>query len=181
MASLDGYVADSAGGFDWAAPDDEVHAFVNDLERPVGTYLFGRRMYQTMKFWQTVDTGSDQREVARDYAAIWRAADKIVFSTTLGEVSTPRTRLEREFDPEAVRRLVASTDRGVSVGGPGLAAHAIRAGLVDEYHLVVVPVIVGGGTPWLPADVRLGLALQDVHRFASGSVYLRYVPTGRVP
>jgi len=173
LASLDGYVADEDGNFDWAAPNEEVHRFVNELERPVGTYLYGRRMYEVMRFWETAG-GADQPAFARDYAEIWQAADKIVYSKTLESVSSARTRIERDFDPEAVRQLKETADRDLSVGGPGLAAQAIEAGLVDEYQLFVAPAVVGGGTGWLPDHVRLDLELLDEQRFESGFVYLRY-------
>jgi dihydrofolate reductase len=172
IASLDGYVADREGNFDWAAPDAEVHAFVNELERPVGTYLYGRRMYEVMVPWETMDVA--ERSVMRDYADIWRAADKIVFSTSLESVSSERTRIERDFDAGAVQRMKASATRDISVGGPGLAAQAIRAGLVDELRLIVAPAVVGGGTAWLPDDVRIDLALLDERRFANGTVSLHY-------
>jgi dihydrofolate reductase len=174
ITSLDGYVADSDGNFDWAAPDEEVHAFVNDLERPVGTYLYGRRMYETMVAWETMPTGADESPVVRDFAALWQAADKVVYSTTLETVSSARTRIERAFDPEAVRQMKEGAGRDLSVGGPGLAAEAIKAGLVDECRLFVAPMVVGGGTAALPANVRLELALLDERRFANGTVYLRY-------
>jgi dihydrofolate reductase len=174
IASLDGFTADSNGDFEWAAPDEEVHAFVNDQERPVGTYLYGRRMYETMVYWDTASTADDQTAVMRDYARIWQAADKIVYSSTLDAVSSPRTRLEREFDPEAVRRLKKTAERDISVGGPGLAAHALAAGLVDECHLFLNPVVVGGGTHALPAGLHLDLELLDERRFGNGVVYLRY-------
>jgi dihydrofolate reductase len=177
ICSLDGYTADADGKFDWAEPDEEVHAFVNDLERPVGTYLYGRRMYETLAVWQSIG-GADQPEVVNDYAEIWRAADKVVYSTTLAAVSTPRTRLEREFDPAAIRALTAASERDVSVGGPGLAASAIRAGLVEEFHLFVNPVVVGGGTRALPDGVRLDLGLVDEHRFGNGVVHLHYRSQG---
>jgi dihydrofolate reductase len=173
ICSLDGYTEDADGKFGWAMPDEEVHAFVNDLERPVGTYLYGRRMYETMAVWQTLG-GPDLPAVENDYADIWRAADKVVFSTTLAAASTPRTRLERAFDPDAVRRLVADADREVGIGGPGLAAHAIRADLVEELHLFLHPVVVGGGTRALPDGVRLDLELVDEHRFGSGVVHLHH-------
>ena len=169
IASLDGYIADADGRFDWAAPDDEVHAFVNDLERPVGTYLYGRRMYETMVYWETA-TG--QEPDIRDYAEIWQAAEKVVYSRTLETVASARTRLEREFDPAAVRDLKDAAERDVSVGGPELAAVALRAGIVDECHLFLHPVTVGGGKPALPGGVRL--ELLDQRRFAGGVVYLRY-------
>jgi dihydrofolate reductase len=177
ICSLDGYIADADGKFDWAEPDEEVHAFVNDLERPVGTSLYGRRMYETLAVWQSIG-GADQPEVVNDYAEIWRAADKVVYSTTLAAVSTPRTRLEREFDPAVVRALTAASERDVSVGGPGLAASAIRAGLVEEFHLFVNPVVVGGGTRALPDGVRLDLGLVDEHRFGNGVVHLHYRSQG---
>jgi dihydrofolate reductase len=173
IASLDGYVADRDGNFQWAAPDEELHAFVNDLERPIGTHLYGRRMYDVMVFWETIDTDPEP-PVMRDFAQIWRAADKVVYSGTLAQVSSARTRLEREFDPEAVRAMKASAASDISVGGPELAGHAIRAGLVDEYHLFLTPILVGGGTAALPDDVRVGLELVEERRFASGVVYLHY-------
>ncbi len=177
IASLDGYIEDETGGFGWAAPDDEVHAFVNDLERDVGTYLYGRRMYETMMFWETASSGDDQPEVMRDFAEIWRAADKVVYSKSLESASTARTRVERDFDPEAVRQLKASAQRDIGVGGPELAAHAFRAGLVDECHLFLVPIVVGGGKPALPDGVRLELELLDERRFGNGTVFLRYRAT----
>ncbi len=173
IASLDGYTADASGGFEWAAPGAEVHAFVNDLERDAGTYLYGRRMYETMTVWETLDVSAASAPV-REYAAIWRAADKVVYSRTLAAASTPRTRIERELDPEAVRQMKARAGRDLTVGGPGLAAHALRAGLVDECHLFLVPVVVGGGTRALPDGVRIDLELADERRFADGIVYLRY-------
>jgi len=172
-SSLDGYIADRDGNFDWTEPSEEVHAFVNDLLRPIGTYLFGRRLYEVMTVWETLDL-SDQPAPMRDFGEIWRAADKIVYSRTLDAVSTARTRLEREFDPEAVRRMKEAASRDLVVGGPGLAAHALRAGLVDECHLFLVPIVVGGGTRYLPDDIRLELELLEDRRFADGTVYLRY-------
>src|SRR3954469_7915175 len=169
ITSLDGYTEDETGDFRWAAPDEEVHAFVNDLERPVGTYLYGRRMYETMVYWETEGDGPDDHPVSRDYAAIWRAADKIVYSRTLAEVSSGRTVLEREFDTEAIARLKDSSDRDLGIGGPELARVALAAGLVDELHLVVVPVVVGGGKPALPDGVRLDLDLLDERRFSGGA------------
>ena len=173
IASLDGYVADEQGNFDWAAPDEEVHAFVNELERPVGTYLYGRRMYDVLVAWETMPT-EDQPAVIRDYAEIWRAADKIVYSTTLGTAGSARTQIERSFDPDAVRELKKKAARDLSVGGPGLAAQALQAGLVDECHLFVAPVIVGGGTRFLPEGLRLDLELAEERRFGNGTVYLQY-------
>src|SRR6185312_9149618 len=172
ITSLDGYVADEDGNFDWAAPDEEVHAFVNDLERPIGAYLYGRRMYETMVAWETMPAEADQPLVVRDFAEIWQAADKIVYSRTLAAVSSAKTRIERTFDPDAVRRMKARAGRDLSVGGPALAAQAIKAGLVDECRLFVAPVVVGGGTPALPGHVRLALDLLDERRFGNGVVYL---------
>jgi dihydrofolate reductase len=174
LTSLDGYVADEDGNFDWAKPSEEVHVFVNDLERPVGTYLFGRRMYEVMAYWETADTVADQPPVVRDYAKIWQTAEKIVYSRTLAEVSSARTRIEREFDLEAVRQLKATADRDIGVGGPDLAAQAFEAGLIDEIHLFLAPVVVGGGKPSLPDKVRLELELLDERRFANGVVHLHY-------
>jgi dihydrofolate reductase len=174
IASLDGYVADEDGNFDWAAPDEEVHAFVNDLERPVGTYLYGRRMYEVMLFWETVDTSGDQAPVMRDFAKLWQAADKVVYSRTLEAAASSRTRIERGFDPETVRQIKASAEHDVSVGGPELAAQAFRAGLVDECHLFLTPIVVGSGTRALPADVRINLELLDERRFGNGVVHLCY-------
>jgi dihydrofolate reductase len=173
ITSLDGYVADETGNFDWAAPDEEVHAFVNDLERPIGTYLCGRQLYEVMTFWDDADL-TDEPDVMRDYAAIWQSADKVVYSTTLSEVSTARTQLRQRFDVDEVQRWKASAARDLSVGGPGLAAAALRAGLVDEVQQFLSPVVVGGGTHFLPGGLRLGLELQDERRFAGGVVYLRY-------
>jgi dihydrofolate reductase len=174
IASLDGYVADEDGNFDWAVPDEEVHAFINDLDRPVGTYLYGRRMYETMVGWETDPTLADRSPLMRDFAQIWRAADKIVYSRTLERVTSARTRIERDFDPEAVRQMKAAAERDLIVGGPDLAAHAIRAGLVDEWHLFVTPIVVGGGKRSLPDDVRVKLELLDERRFKGGVVYLHY-------
>ncbi len=182
ITSLDGYIEDESGGFAWAMPDPEVHAFVNDLERPIGTFLYGRRMYETMAIWQTVGeepAGTSPGEEAVspeeiDFAEVWRAADKIVYSRTLDAVTTPRTKLEREFDPDEVRRLKDAADHDLSVSGPGLAEHAFRAGLVDEVHLFVFPIVVGGGKPGLPRGMRVDLDLLDERRFGNGVVHLRY-------
>jgi dihydrofolate reductase len=171
IASLDGYVEDGQGKFDWAAPDEEVHAFVNDLERPFGTHLYGRRMYETMVYWETDD---DEAPVARDYAESWRAAEKVVYSRTLQTVSSERTRIEREFDAAAIKRLKESSRSDISIGGAELAGQAIAEGLVDECHLLLVPVLVGGGKRALPAGVHAELELLDERRFRSGFVYLRY-------
>jgi dihydrofolate reductase len=174
IASVDGYVADEHGNFDWAIPDEEVHTYINDLERPVGTYLYGRRLYETMVGWETDPTLADQSPAMRDFAEIWQAADKIVYSKTLEAVSTGRTRIERDFDPEAVRQMKALAERDLIVGGPELAAQAFRAGLVDECHLFVVPMVVGGGKRSLPNNVRLELELLEERRFGNGMVYLHY-------
>jgi dihydrofolate reductase len=174
IMSLDGYVADERGRFDWAAPDEEVHAFVNDLARPAGTYLYGRRMYDVMAVWETPETFADQSPVIRDFAEIWQAADKIVYSRALEAVSTARTRIERDFDPAAVQELKAGAERDIAVGGPGLAGQALGAGLVDECHLLIAPVVVGGGTRALPDHLRLELELLDERRFAGGVVHLHY-------
>lgn len=174
ITSLDGYVADADGGFAWAAPDEEVHAFVNDLERGTGTYLYGRRMYETMRFWETDSPEVEASPVAADYARLWRAADKIVFSRTLAEVTTARTSLVTRFDPDEVRRGKQSASAPLSIGGPGLAAAALAAGLVDELRWIAVPVLVGGGTGWLPPGVAARLELVDDRRFTSGAAYRSY-------
>lgn len=174
IASLDGYVEDEHGKFEWAAPDEEVHAFVNDLERSVGIYLYGRRMYETMLSWETVSTGPDESTVSSDFAQIWRAAEKIVYSRTLQTVSSERTRIERDFAPDAVRELKRSSDADLTVGGAELAGEAMRAGLVDECQLLLAPIIVGGGKPALPEGVLARLELLDDRRFGGGVVHLRY-------
>ena len=174
ITSLDGYVADQNGNFDWAEPSDEVHAFVNDLERPIGTYLYGRRLYEVMVAWETTPNLAGQPATIQDYATIWQAADKIVYSRTLHATSSARTRIERDFDPEAIRRMKAGAASDISVGGPTLAASAIKAGLIDEYHLFLHPIVVGGGTQALPDHVRVTLELVDERRFRAGEVYLHY-------
>jgi dihydrofolate reductase len=175
ITSLDGYVADADGRFDWAEPDEDVHSFVNDLERPIGTYLYGRRLYEVMVYWETAHTLADQPSWIRDFTEIWQAADKVVYSKTLERVSSARTRIERDFDPEAIRRMKISEEKDITVGGPHLAAYAIKARLVDEYHLFVAPIVVGGGTSALPANVRVDLDLRDERRFGNGVVYLHYL------
>ena len=172
ITSLDGYINDETGNFEWAAPDEEEHAFANDLERSVGTHLYGRRLYEVMSYWE--DPPADSAPVELDYAVVWQEADKVVYSTTLETVTTTRTRLEGTFDPAAVRDMKAAAVRELSIGGASLAAHAFAAGLVDEIHLLVHPVMVGGGTRALPDDVRVDLELVDQRRFGSGVVYLRY-------
>jgi len=173
LTSLDLYVNDTNGDFQWAEPDAEVHAFVNDLERPMRTYLYGRRLYEIMAVWDTLET-SDEPPEMRDYAQQWREADKVVYSSSLSEVTTSRTRLERAFDPDVVRALIRDADTDIAIGGPTLAAHAFSAGLVDDVHLFLNPVIIGGGTRALPDGVRLGLELVDERRFSNGVVHLAY-------
>lgn len=173
IASLDGYVADRSGGFGWAEPDEQVHSFINDLERGVGTYLFGRRMYETMVAWESPEMSDGQPAYIRDFARMWRAAEKVVYSTTLIAVSSARTRIETDFDPAVVRRMKDEAQSDLSIGGPTLAAQAIGAGLVDECQMVIVPVVVGGGLPAFPG-VSLNLTLVDERRFDNGTVYVRY-------
>jgi len=173
--SVDGFLEDAQGKFDFGRPDEEVHQFINDLIRPAGTYLYGRRMYETMRVWEAEYGGESDPPVARDFASVWRPANKIVYSTSLVEVSTQRTRLERSFDAQGVRQLKAQAERDLTIGGPGIAVHAFRAGLVDEVHLFLWPSIVGGGKPALPRDIRLKLKLIEERRFErSNVVYLRY-------
>jgi dihydrofolate reductase len=174
IASLDGYIADENGNFDWAAPDEEVHTFVNDLLRPIGAYLYGRRMYEVMVAWETPQTFADALPVTQDFAQVWQAAEKIVYSRTLETASSARTRIERGFDPEAIRRMKSAAGRDLAVGGSDLAAQAITAGLVDEYHLFIAPVVVGGGIQSLPDHVHLPLELLEERRFSGGMVYLHY-------
>lgn len=177
IASADGYVEDAAGGFDWAAPDEEVLRFVNDVERPLGTYLYGRRMYETMRYWETAGALPGLSPASREFTGIWQAAEKIVFSTTLASVSSARTRIERNFDLVTVQHLKSSAAQDLSVGGADLAGQALKAGLVDEVQLFLVPAVVGGGKPALPGGVRADLELLDTRRFAGGTVYLRYAIT----
>ena len=172
--SLDGYIEDERGSFDWTAPDDELFAFITDLVRPVGTYLYGRRMYDTMAPWETDPALAAQSELMADFANVWQTADKIVYSTTLDAVSTAKTRLEHNFDPASVRDLKASATSDLTVGGAHLAAHALKAGLVEECHLFIRPILVGGGKPALPSDTRADLELLDDRRLSNGVVYLRY-------
>lgn len=174
IASLDGYVEDEQGRFGWAAPDEEVHAFINDLERPIGTYLYGRRMYETTVYWESAGRKEGDREVSRDYGEIWRAAEKVVYSRTLKDPASTRTRIEREFDPAAVSDFKRSAARDITVGGAELGGRALAAGLVEECQLFLCPVIVGAGKRALPPDVRAQLELLAERRFASGVVYLRY-------
>jgi dihydrofolate reductase len=174
ITSLDGYIEDEEGNFAFLAPDEEVFAFVNDLERPIGTCLYGRRMYEVMVYWETAPTTADQSPVERDYTEIWQAANKIVYSTSLETVASARTRIERAFDPEVVRQMKTQAGRDLSLGGSGLAAQAFQAGLVDELHLLVSPIVVGGGKQALPNNVRLTLELLDERRFGNGVMYLHY-------
>jgi dihydrofolate reductase len=173
LTSLDGYMADENGRFDWATPDAEEHQFVNDLQRDIGLHLYGRRMYEVLVAWETMDVEGEPESIA-DYARIWRAADKVVYSSSLGDVASQRTRIERTFDPEAVRQLKANDGRDMLIGGPTLAAQGFEAGIVDEVHLFVAPVLVGGGLRALPADIRLDLELTAERRFGNGVVYLGY-------
>lgn len=174
ICSLDLYVNDAGGSFAWAAPDEQVHAFVNEQERPLGTYLLGRRMYETLRVWDTLGSEPGSPDAIREFGSIWRSADKVVYSAGLGAVATRRTRLEREFDPAAVRAMVDAAERDVSVGGATLAATALRAGIVDRVDLYLTPVVVGGGTRALPDGLRLDLDLRATERFDNGVVYLRY-------
>lgn len=176
IASLDGYVEDAAGNFDWGAPGEELSSFINDLERSVGTYLYGRRMYQTMLYWETAHTEPDQPPSFREFTSIWQAAEKIVFSETIETVPSAKTRIERNFNPDAVRQLKSAAEHDMTVAGADLAGQAIKAGLVDELQLFLVPIIVGGGKPALPSGVRSDLELLDTRHFACGAVYLRYCP-----
>ena len=174
IASLDGYIEDRDGNFDWAMPDEEVHSFINNLERTVGTYLYGRRMYEIMMVWETDPGFAADSPLTQDFAQVWQAADKIVYSKTLAVASTLKTQIERNFNPEAIKQLKITAQQDISIGGPGLAAHAFRSGLIDECHLFLTPVIVGGGKPALPDNVRLGLQLMEERRFGNGMVYLHY-------
>lgn len=174
--SLDGYIAGETDPLDWSVPDEEVSAFINDLHRPIGTYLYGRKNYQTMTVWATPDVIPGHTPATLDFAQIWQAADKIVYSKSLPTISTPRTRLEREFEPQAVRALKAQLPHDLTVAGPNLAAQAIQAGLVDEYQLLVVPFVLGGGKQVLPSNVRATLNLLDERRVGKGWIYLRYHP-----
>jgi dihydrofolate reductase len=177
LTSLDGYIEDKNGNFDWAAPDDEVHRFINDLTRPIGTFLYGRKMYETMVVWESIHALPDQSPVMLDFAEIWQSADKIVFSTTLASASSARTRIEEGFNPEAIRRLKSDLNQDIAIGGADVGGQALRAGLVDECHFFISPVIVGGGKHGLQGDLRLNLELLEERRFGSGMVYLRYRTT----
>jgi dihydrofolate reductase len=174
LMSIDGYIEDREGNFDWAEPDADVHQFANDITRPAGTHLYGRRMYETMAVWETDPSFAEESPIGRDFAQLWQAADKVVYSRTLERPVTARTRIEREFDAEAVRRLKAEATQDIMIGGPDLAAHAFRAGLVDECQLLLVPVVVGGGKPAIPTDALLRLELIDERQFGNGTMYLHY-------
>jgi dihydrofolate reductase len=178
ITSLDGYVADADGNFDWSMPSEEVHRFVNNLEAGIGTYLYGRRMYEVMRYWETASTGNGEQSAEQEFAKLWLRADKIIYSRSLDEVSTASTRLEREFDPKAIRQMKADETRDIAVSGPTLAAEALRHGLVDECHLFLCPIVVGGGTPALPDNVWLQLELLDERRFDNGVVHLHYRVNG---
>jgi dihydrofolate reductase len=178
QVSLDGFITDRSGAFDFSEPDEEVHAFVNDSLRPIGTHLYGRRLYDVMVFWETVPDDSSESPVMRDFGRLWRSVDKVVYSRTLDRVASTRTTLEREFDPDAVRRRKAASDADLLVGGAELAGVALRAGLVDEVRLFVFPVLVGGGRSAFGEDVRARLALREERRFTGGVVHLRYDVAG---
>ncbi len=174
ISSLDGYIEDRDGNFDWAMPDEEVHTFINNLERTVGTYLLGRRMYEIMMVWETDPNLAADSPLTQDFAQIWQAADKIVYSKTLASASTRKTKIERNFDPEAIKQLKKTVQHDISIGGPELAAHAFRSGLIDECHLFLTPIVVGGGKPSLPENVGLELELLEERRFGNGVGFLRY-------
>lgn len=174
LSSLDGYIEDTDGNFDWAAPDEEVHGFINDLERTAGTHLYGRRMYEILTAWETDPDLAADSPITRDFAEIWQSAHKIVYSRTLQAVSTRKTQLVRDFDPEAVRQLKAIAEQDILIGGPELAGYAFQAGLIDEYQLFLVPIVLGGGKPALPENVRLEFDLLEERRFGNGMVFLRY-------
>lgn len=174
ISSLDGYIEDRDGNFDWAMPDEEVHRFINNLERNAGTYLYGRRMYEIMTVWETDPNLAADSPLTQDFAQVWQAAEKIVYSKTLTAASTRKTRIERNFDPEAIRQLKKTAQHDIAIGGPELAAHAFRSGLIDECHLFLAPIVVGGGKPALPDNVRLELELLEERRFDNGMVFLRY-------
>jgi dihydrofolate reductase len=175
LASLDGFIEDEEGQFDWAAPSDEVHAFVNDLMRPVGTHIYGRRMYEVMHVWETVPSLADESPIMAEFARLWQAADKVVFSRTLQAVTTSRTRLEHAFDPDVIRQMKARAEGDLVIGGPELAAEGFRAHLIDECQLFLVPISVGGGKRSLPSGLRLPLDLVEQRGFSDGTVYLRYL------
>ena len=180
MTSLDGFVADQDGNFEWAMPSEEVHAYINNIARNVGTSLLGRNMYEIMKVWDTMPTDGTggpmdgPSEAMNDYAKIWQAAKKIVYSTTLSDVAIANAKIERAFNPEAVKKLVAESNKDFDISGPHLAAEAIKAGIVDEYHQILVPVIIGSGNYWLPKDVQVNLELVDVRKFENVFVHLKY-------
>jgi dihydrofolate reductase len=179
ITSLDGYIEDDSGTFDWAVPDDEVHTFINNQMRSVSTYLYGRRMYETMAAWETVTSAPGLSPPMHEFAEIWRAADKVVYSTTLEDVRTARTRLESNLDRAHIRQMVAEATTDITIAGPELAAHAFRAGLIDECQLLIAPVAIGGGKRCFPTELRVDLRLVDERRFGNGMTFLRYETTGR--
>ena len=172
--SLDGYTEDTAGNFDWSTPEEDYFRFITNLVRPLGTHLYGRRMYQSMMVWETDPRLAAESPLRRDFAELWQTADKLVYSRTLAATATRRTHLERDFDPEAIRQLKKAAAQDILIGGPELAAHAFRAGLIDACHLFISPIIVGGGKPALPDNVRVQLELVEERRFGNGVVYLGY-------
>ncbi len=174
ISSLDGYIEDRNGDFNWAMPDEEVHRFINNLERTAHTYLYGRRMYETMMVWETDPNLAADSPLTQDFAQIWQSATKIVYSKVLAAASTRNTQIERDFNPEAIKQLKKTAQHDILIGGPELAAHAFRSGLIDECHLFLTPIIVGGGKPALPDKVRLDLELLEERRFGNGVVFLRY-------
>jgi dihydrofolate reductase len=178
--SLDGYATDKDGNFDWAAPSEEVHAFVNDKLRNVGTILMGRNLYETMKVWEDIPTEGvggimdGPSQAMNEYAKIWHNANKVVYSTSLSEVTIANTTIEQSFDLARIQEMVAESDKDFDIGGPQLAAEAIKAGIIDEYHQIIAPVMIGGGTHWLPKEVKAELQLVDVQKFENGFVHLKY-------
>jgi dihydrofolate reductase len=174
ITSLDGFIEDEVGNFDWAMPDDEVLRFINDLEAQIGTYLYGRRIYETMVYWETAESLDDPDPISREFGEIWRAAEKIVYSTSLATASSARTQIERVFDPMKIQEMKSNRDHDLEVAGPNLAAHAFRAGLVDECQLFLVPIVLGGGKPALPRDSSLKFDLVTERTFESGVVFLHY-------
>ncbi len=174
LMSLDGYIEDTEGNFGWAAPDEQVHTYINELASPIGTYLYGRRMYETMVYWETAHTIPAQPQFVLDWARQWQSAQKIVYTTTLAEPHSARTKIERAFDPDAVRQLKATSAHDIGIAGPEIAVHALRAGLVDEFQMIVFPVIVGGGKRFFPDNVGLALDLLENHHVSNGVVALRY-------
>ena len=172
--SVDGFMEDQDGNFGWTEPNDEVFKFITDLMRPIGTHLLGRRMYETMMVWETDPKFAAESSLKRDFAEVWQAANKIVFSTTLENLPTRKTQLMRSFEPETIRQLKANSEHDILIEGPEIASHAFRAGLIDECHLFILPVVVGGGKSAIPNNLRLNLELLEEQHFGNGTVYLRY-------